>query len=198
MKDFYVISADEVNGVPLFFDIEWRPQLPEFNQVLENPSADMFGSSYQAKIDLDAFYGDAFFEQYIASSDFVSLCELYNCTYFSVPLTIELRKGVEASKAYSLFIVQSRHSILDADKSKFILMDDGLLRPEGERQSMPAVYDRIEEFVVRGGIDEDLFYCEELKQMVCSAEFKRGYLERNLIGLEFKKIDENFIYAPWE
>jgi len=33
--------------------------------------------------------------------------------------------------------------------------------------------------------------------MVCSSEFKRGYLERNLAGLEFTKIDGDFIYAPW-
>ncbi|MEN5305842.1 hypothetical protein [Pseudomonas sp. TWI628] len=197
MKEFYVINAAEVHGVPLFFDVEWAPKLPEFNQVLENPSSDIFGGSYHAKIDLDAFYGDAFFEQYIVSLDFVSLCELYNCKYFSVPLAIELRKGVGASKAYNLFIVQSRRSILDLDKSKFILMDEGLLRPEGERQGMPAVYDRIEKFVIRGGIDEDLFYCEELKQIVCSSEFRCGYLDRNLIGLEFKKIDGDFIYAPW-
>ncbi|WP_313712415.1 hypothetical protein [Pseudomonas sp.] len=181
----------------LFFDVEWAPQLPEFNQVLENPSSDIFGSSYRAKIDLDKFYGDAFFEQYIVSSDFVSLCELYNCKYFSVPLTLELCKGVGAGKAYNLFIVQGRRSILDLDKSKFILMDEGLLRPVGERQGMPAAYDRIEGFVIRGGIDEDLFYCEELKQIVCSSEFRRGYLDRNFIGLEFKKIDGDFIYAPW-
>ncbi|MNH29130.1 hypothetical protein D3C79_893410 [compost metagenome] len=157
----------------------------------------MFGNSYQAKIDLDVFYGDAFFEQYIVSLDFVNLCELYSCKYFSVPLTIELRKGGEASKGYSLFVVQSRCSMLEVDKSKFVLMDEGLLRPEGERQGMPVVYDRIEKFVIRDGIDEDLFYCEELKQMVCSSEFKRAYLEKNLIGLEFKRIDGDFIYAPW-
>ncbi|HGA2320948.1 hypothetical protein ACIPZ5_19590 [Pseudomonas sp. NPDC089428] len=197
MKEFYVINAAEVHGVPLFFDVEWAPQLPEFNQVLENPNSDIFGSSYHAKIDLDEFYGDAFFEQYIVSSDFVSLCELYSCKYFSVPLTVELRKGVGASKAYNLFIVQGRRSILDLDKSKFILMDEGLLRPVGERQGMSAAYDRIEKFVIRGGVDEDLFYCEELKQIVCSSEFRRGYLDRNLIGLEFKKIDGDFIYAPW-
>ncbi|MNC43803.1 hypothetical protein D3C75_926800 [compost metagenome] len=87
--------------------------------------------------------------------------------------------------------------MLEVDKSKFVLMDEGLLRPEGERQGMPVVYDRIEKFVIRDGIDEDLFYCEELKQMVCSSEFRLGYLERNLVGLEFKKIDGDFIYAPW-
>lgn len=197
MKEFYMINADEDHGVPLFFDIEWTPKLPEFNQVLESPSRDMFADAYQAKIDLDVFYGDAFFEQYIVSLDFVNFCELYNCKYFSVPLAIELRKGREVSKGYSLFFVQSRCSILDVDKSKFVLMDEGLLRPESERQGMPVVYDRIEKFVIRGGIDEDLFYCEEIKQMVCSSEFKRGYLERNLAGLEFTKIDGDFIYAPW-
>lgn len=197
MKEFYMINADEDHGVPLFFDIEWTPKLPEFNQVLESPSRDMFADAYQAKIDLDVFYGDAFFEQYIVSLDFVNFCELYNCKYFSVPLAIELRKGREVSKGYSLFFVQSRCSILDVDKSKFVLMDEGLLRPESERQGMPVVYDRIEKFVIRGGIEEDLFYCEEIKQMVCSSEFKRGYLERNLAGLEFTKIDGDFIYAPW-
>ncbi|MDM9600457.1 hypothetical protein QTN23_13060 [Pseudomonas shirazica] len=197
MKEFYMINADEGHGVPLFFDIEWTPKLPEFNQVSENPSRDMFGDAYQAKIDLDVFYGDAFFEQYIVSLDFVSLCDLYNCKYFSVPLAIELRKGREASKGYSLFFVQSRCSILDVGKSKFALMDEGLLRPESERQGMPVVYDRIEKFVIRGGVDEGLFYCVEIKQMVCSSEFKRGYLERNLAGLEFTKIDGDFIYAPW-
>ncbi|MBA6100551.1 hypothetical protein H4C80_26015 [Pseudomonas juntendi] len=197
MKEFYVINADENHGVPLFFDVEWNPHLPEFNQVLENPSRDMFENIYQAKIDLDAFYGDAFLEQYIVSSDFEHLCELYDCNYFSVPLMLELRKGVKVNKSYNLFFVQGRYSILDVEKSKFVLMNEGLLRPEEERQGMPVVYDRIEEFVVRSGVYEDLFYCEELKQMVCSSEFMCGYFEKKLIGLEFKKIDSDFTYAPW-
>ncbi len=157
----------------------------------------MFSNFYKAKIDLDTLSGDAFFEQYIVSSDFLNLCELYGCKYFSLPLIIELCKGGTVDKGYNLFFAHSRCSILDSSKSKFTLMDEGLLRPEAERQGMPLIYDRIEEFVIRAGVGEDLFYCEELKQMVCSSEFRHGYFERKLVGLKFKKIDSDFRYAPW-
>jgi len=68
---------------------------------------------------LDTFNGDAFFEQYIVSSDFLSFCDLYGCKYFSVPLTIELCKGSTINKGYDLFFTHSRCSIVDLSKSKF-------------------------------------------------------------------------------
>ena len=197
MKEFYVINASEEDGVPHFFDMEWKPQLPEFNQAVANPSRSMLCASYQAKVDLDKFDADAIFEQYIASSDFIRLCESYKCSYFSAPPIIELRKKTKTNKSYNFLCITSRRSILDIEKSRFTLMSEELLRPEAERRGMTAIYDRIDEFAVKPDIEEDLLYCEELRQMVCSSDFKNGYLEKNLIGLDFQKIDDTFVYSPW-
>ncbi|UBM26733.1 hypothetical protein K8374_07140 [Pseudomonas sp. p1(2021b)] len=197
MKEFYVVSAAEIDGVPLFFDEVWRPQLPEFNQVVENPELRIFCDSYELEIGLDAFDVDVIFEQYIASSKFVDFCKKYRCRFISIPLKVTLRGGMKPDGEYNLFLVLSRYSLLDIESSMYTLMDEGLLRQVDERENIIPVYDRIDKFVPRADVSDDLFYCEELKQIVCSSVFRAHCLEQNLAGLEFEKIDENFIYAPW-
>lgn len=113
-------------------------------------------ASITQKIDLEEFYEDVVFEQCIASTDFMDECGQSNCKDFGLPVRLELRSDRKAGKAYSLFF-ESRRSILEIDKTKFVLMDEGLLKPESERRGMPAVYARIEHFVIESGIDEDLF-----------------------------------------
>lgn len=197
MKDFYVISASEVGGVPLFLDLEWLPALPDFNQVVKDPMRSVFQDSYVAKVGLDDLSVDVIFEQYLASTDFVSHCESCSCSFIAVPLSVELRNGLSAAKGYSFFYVLSRYSLLDLSCSKFMLMDEGLLRSSDDREGMSPVYERIDKFVPRSDVDCDLFYCEELKQMVCSEEFRVDYLGKGLTGLDFEKIDYDYTYLPW-
>lgn len=197
MKNFYVINADENSDVPLFFEEEWSPNLPEFNQVVKNPEREIFADSYEMKADLDRFETDVVFEQYIASAEFVRMCESQNCTFIDIPLKVTLSGGVKTEKEYKFFCVISRCSLLDSDNSVFTLMDERLLRPLEEREDLTPAYERIDKFVPSNEVSEDLFYCEELKQLVCSSDFKANYDERNFSGLEFQKIDGDFVYAPW-
>jgi hypothetical protein len=197
MNDFYVVSASENDGISLFFEEEWNPALPEFNQVVKNPELGEFADSYEMKADLERFEVDVVLEQYIASSEFVRMCESQNCSFIDLPLKIVLLGGAETEKEYRFFCVLSRCSLLDSENSVFTLMDERLLRPSEEREGMSPVYDRIDRFVPRKGVSENLFYCEELKQVVCSSLFKADYDEKGLVGLEFQKIDDDFVYAPW-
>jgi len=198
MKEFYMLSAAESDDVPLFFDEVWVPELPEFNQVIANPDVLDFSDSYEVEADLNKLYVDVIFEQYLASSEFIRVCESFNCKFLSVPVMISLRGSTKPEKDYRLFCVLSRCSLLDVDRSTFELVDEGLLRPESERQHMSPLYARIDRFSARSDVDYDLFYCEELKQMVCSSGFREAYLKNSFIGLDFEKIDEGFVYAPWD
>lgn len=197
MKDFYVISASENDGAPLFFEEKWKPALPEFNQVVKNPGKPIFADSYELKAGLKRLEVDVIFEKYIASSDFVSVCEVLGCSFINIPLKITLLGRAKTEREYRFFCVLSRCLLLDAENSVFTLMDESLLRPSEERAGMPPVYDRIDKFVPRRNVSEDLFYCEELRQMVCSSAFKDKYEKNDFVGLKFQKIDDNFVYAPW-
>lgn len=64
--------------------------------------------------------------------------------------------------------------------------------------SSAPVYERIEKLVVLKNIKSDLFYFEEIHEVVCSSEFRDKYIEEGLAGLSFKKIDGNYEYAPWD
>jgi len=196
-KEFYVVSPAVVKDVPIFFDAEWLPELPEFNQVEKNPPKNLFEPSYTIKLELEQFETDAVLEQYIVSSRFLSLCAAHKCEYIDLPLTIELASG-KSIQDFSFFCLLSRYSLLDVEKSEFVLMDEGLLRPMAERVDKSPVYDRIDRFIVKENIGEDLFFCEELKQAVCSSAFKEEYFTKELIGLDFERIDEDFTFNPWE
>jgi hypothetical protein len=197
MKELYVLSAAEGDDVPLFFDEMWVPELPEFNQVIANPDVLDFSSSYEMKADLNKLHVDVIFEQYLASSEFIRMCENFHCNSLTIPVMISLRGSAKPKKDYRFFCVLSRCSLLDVDRSTFELVDDGVLCPESERQHMSPLYARIDKFFPRSDVEYDLFYCEELKQMVCSSVFREAYLRNSFIGLYFEKIDEGFVYAPW-
>jgi len=197
MRIFYVISASENDDVPLFFEEKWKPVLPEFNQVVKNPERSEFADSYEMEAGLEKFEVDVIFEQYIASSAFVSMCETLRCSFINIPLKISLLGRTKTKKDYRFFCVLSRCSLLDVENSVFTRMDERLLKPSEEREGMPPVYDRIDKFVPRENVVDDLFYCEELKQMVCSSAFKAEYDANNFVGLDFQRVDDDFIYAPW-
>lgn len=77
-------------------------------------------------------------------------------------------------------------------------MNEALLRPKAERINSSPIYDRIDRFVIKDDVHEDLFFCEELKRAVCSSAFKETYSAKKLIGLTFEKIDESFTFNPWQ
>ncbi|MFR0675080.1 hypothetical protein ACLUUI_16045 [Enterobacterales bacterium AW_CKDN230030176-1A_HGKHYDSX7] len=196
LKDYYVVSYENAVGIPRFFEAEWYPNLPELNQTRENPERSSFESSYALKLKLEKFEIDAVLEKYIVSSRFVSLCSRFECEYIDVPLKVELGSG-EKLEDFRFFYVLSRGSLLDVEKSKFVLTDKRLLRPDSERSGALPVYDRIDRFIVKENIHEDLLFCEELKQAVCSSDFREAYISEKLVGLKFERIDENFVFDPW-
>lgn len=183
--------------MPLFFDATWSPELPEFNQAEENPQGSSFERCYTVKLELEQFEVDAVLEQYIVSSGFLNLCAMHRCRYIELPLTIELGAGARL-RDFSSFCILSRRSLLDVERSEFALMDEALLRPKAERINSSPIYDRIDRFVIKDDVHEDLFFCEELKRAVCSSAFKEAYSAKKLIGLTFEKIDEAFTFNPWQ
>jgi len=149
---------------------------------------------------------DVIFEQFLASSDFVSLCDDLGCGIFTIPVTVELNGQERPEKSYSFFLATSysfflatkRLSILDRKFSRYELMHSGLLRSDSEIKDDVPVYDRIDFFSIRPGVDQHLFFCEETKQMACTDVFRSEFEKRKMTGLEFTLIDEEYKYAPWD
>jgi len=199
MNQFYMIdSSGDGDSFPLFFDAEWVPDLPEIDWVSKTPSLKDFYSSYNIRAYLDRLSVDVIFEQFLASSDFVSLCDDLGCGIFTIPVTVELNGQERPEKSYSFFLATKRLSILDRKFSRYELMHSGLLRSDSEIKDDVPVYDRIDFFSIRPGVDQHLFFCEETKQMACTDVFRSEFEKRKMTGLEFTLIDEEYKYAPWD
>lgn len=198
MKEFYVIdSKPDGENIPYFFETIWHPALPAFDLPENTPAVEMFESNYRLAAKIDTLDVDILVDDFLASSNFLELCNSFAVDYLSVPVDVELDGGQKPSKGYNFFCVAARKEILDEEMSIFALMDDRLLRPKSERGDLP-VYDRIDKFVIADGVEDDLFYCEEIKRTVCSAAFKAKFMAMKLTGLNFISIDENYVYAPWD
>lgn len=58
-------------------------------------------------------------------------------------------------------------------------------------------YNWIEKFVVREGIESDIFWCSEFMEHVCSQRFVDESMRRKLQGMKFTALDYSFKYDPW-
>lgn len=194
MTEYYVI-ATERDGitVPFFLETVWTPDLPIFSLPEAPIATSSFKSHYSLVAKIKELDVDILLNDYIASTDFLKLCNSVSANYFSVPVQIHLKEKKSPQKEFSFFCVTDRHSILDNSKSSYKLADPRL----SVTHTYP-VYERIDRFVVKSGFAGQLFFCEELKKIVCSARFKKEFESRRLTGAQFTPIDDSYVFAPWD
>lgn len=198
MNTFYVVSSNaDGENIPYFFEMTWKPNLPIFDLHAESPESKKFADTYRVKAKTDDLKVDLLINDYLASDDFLEMCSSMHADYLSVPIKVFLDDGSEPAKRYNFFCVKIRLWALNQDKSVYQFADEGLLRSQEERGCGP-VYERIDSFVFKDEVVEDLFYCEEIKQVICSSKFKAEFELRQFSGLNFIAIDGSYVYAPWD
>ncbi len=198
MNSYYVVDSNpDGESIPYFFESEWSPELPSFELPRSSPVRVMFASRYTLKAKVESLSVDVLLGDFIASVNFVRLCESLEAEFISVPTEIVTARNTKVVKDYYFFCVTGRVSMLDRGASQFELMDDRLLSPRGERGDFD-VFSRIDKFVIKEDVRLDFFYCEEIKRVVCSAKFKLEFESLGLTGLNFTEINDGFVYAPLE
>lgn len=195
MKDLYIISY-EPNGedAPYFFDLEWVPNLPTFHYPSANPIECSLIAHYRANADTPKINADWLPDHFLASKDLLAVCDWLGCSYISRPIELNIQ-GRASEKEYFFFVASDRINAMDLDRSTFTLDTN----PKVDAfMSNAAIYERIEKLVILKNIEADLFYFEEIHEVVCSNEFRNACMKKGLSGLSFKKIDEDYQYAPWD
>ncbi|QXW44907.1 imm11 family protein [Pseudomonas amygdali] len=195
MKNLYIISYEpNGEGAPYFFDLEWVPDLPTFHYPSENPVESSLTSHYRAIADTPKINADWLPDHFLASKKLLEICDHLRCSYISRPIELNIQ-GKVSDKEYFFFIASDRINAMDLDMSTFTLDTNPKINA-----SIPnaPVYERIEKLVVLKNIKSHLFYFKEIHEVVCSSEFRDKYIAEGLAGLSFKKIDENYEYAPWD
>ncbi|MBS7471137.1 hypothetical protein KID98_09925 [Pseudomonas syringae] len=195
MKDLYIINYEpNGEGAPYFFDLEWVPDLPMFHYPSENPVESSLASHYRAIADTPKINADWLPDHFLASKKLLGICDHLRCSYISRPIELNIQ-GKVSEKEYFFFVASDRINAMDLDMSTFTLDTNPKIVAS---MSNAPVYERIEKLVVLKNIKSVLFYFKEIHEVVCSSEFRDQYIEEGLAGLSFKKIDENYEYAPWD
>ncbi|RMR03108.1 imm11 family protein [Pseudomonas syringae group genomosp. 7] len=195
MKDLYIINYEpNGEGAPYFFDLEWLPDLPTFHYPSANPVEHFLATHYRAIADVPKINADWLPDHFLASKNLLAVCDQLGCSYISRPIELNIQEGV-SEKEYFFFVASDRISAMDLDKSTFTLDTNPKIDTS---MSNAPVYERIEKLVISKNIESHLFYFEEIHEIVCSSDFREKYVNENLSGLSFKKIDEDYQYAPWD
>ncbi len=201
-QDFYVMEyLPDDAGSPHFMDKNWSPELPDYDIFTSPPEEHSFSENYRLKASTEELDCDFSFIDNLASSVFIELCNKYGVSYLCRNLNISLLKRKKPEKEYFLFYLTDYIEILDKEKSKYIISQDiytGLPDTTDSRGLSKTYYDEISNFVIKKDLKKDLFFCQELSRPVCSLKFKEDFESRNLKGIEFINIDDNFKYNAWQ
>jgi hypothetical protein len=194
MPNFYVVATERDGAVvPYFFETIWKPDLPVFSlSEAAMPITDL-EKNYDVSAKIKSLKVDILLNDYIASDTFLKMCDSVGAKYFSVPVQMFFQGKKNPDKGFNFFCVTSRLSILDRKRSNYELAASGLSNP-----NMLPIYERISKFVVKDGIVDNLFFCEEIKKVVCSKIFKEEFESRGLQGVSFTSIDDSYVFAPWD
>ena len=169
MKDLYIIKYEpDGEGAPYFFDLNWVPDLPTFHYPTENRRLDILSTHYRAMADVPQLTADWMPDHFLASKTFLAVCDFCECKYVSRPVELFVHGKAKQDKEYFFFAVIERLRAMDLDNSSFVL--DNNVKIEGA-DSRNLNYERIDKLVVAENIDSDLFYFEEIHEVVCSARF---------------------------
>lgn len=196
MKDLYIIKYEpDGEGAPYFFDLNWTPDLPDFHYPTENPKDEALSLNYRAIANVPNISADWLPDHFLASKKFLEVCDFYGCKYLSRPVQLIIHGGHGVNKQYSFFAVVERLMGMDPANSIFVLDINSKLEDGGEAHKN---YERIDKLVISEKIDSDLFYFQEIHEVVCSARFMNECQNKGIYGLRFSLIDKDYRYAPWD
>nr|WP_178088929.1 DUF1629 domain-containing protein [Pseudomonas quercus] len=186
------IPDDE--GAPYFFELNWVPDIPVFHYPTESPVQADLCESYQAIAHVAKITADWLPDHFLVSKKFLEICEKLNCSYVCRPVELII-KGKASGLEYFFFIASQRLMAMDLENSKFTI--DQNPKIEEQRLNGPS-YEKIEKLSIIAGVNSDLFYFEEIKEVVCSSFFRDQCLDKKVSGLDFVKIDDSYQYSPWD
>ncbi|KPG94940.1 hypothetical protein AEQ67_22635 [Pseudomonas sp. RIT-PI-q] len=196
MKDLYIINYEpDGEGAPYFFDLSWIPDLPTFHYPTENPGSGTLSADYQAVADVPQLSADWLPDHFLASKEFLAICDTFECKYVSRPVELLIQGKIRQDKRYFFFAVIERLRAMDLDNSSFVLDSNAKLEVHGSKSPN---YERIDKLVVSKNINSDLFYFEEIHEVVCSARFLAECVNKKIYGITFRKLDDDYQYAPWD
>lgn len=199
---YYVISyRPGESGCPEYFDgdlnlpWEWDEYDPGIDKVEVRHDY-----IYQARHDfIDFDYCD----EYLVSARFARLCREFGMSERSVPVSIVQSNGAATRKDYVFMLSGDHLSILDEARSDYVVARQLETGEVVRDRYVPDVvhYDSIARFVVDPGRvgGRQVFRCIDLgRKYVCSESFKAACIEREMSGLAFTPIDEQFRFdAFW-
>lgn len=199
-KYFEVISGEDNKGHAYYlipFDFEDFKVNPYYysSPLKEDPFSYKFDELYNVKIKTNDLKADFYLLSNLGSEAFVRLLDELNIIYRAIPLNIEMYKKKKPYNNYFLVFITDVLSILDEQHSVFKLMTDKysneIIIENGFKK-----YDEITKFTIdkQMVLDHHLFYCSEIGKLVCSLTFKEKFVEHNLIGVDFKEINNEYKY----
>jgi len=199
--NYYVIEyVGGARGCPEYLkgtlnkDFQWEAYDPDVDKFVINENYE-----YAAKhlvIDLD------FWDGLLCSENFVNLCKDFGLRMRLVPVKLTQSNKKETTKRYFYVLVKDYLSILDSTNSIYkIELDMETKEPVYDRYFPNQVrYEAIYKFVIDPTKVNNaaIFKCLDINaKFVCSEEFKKSCEDRNLLGLKFTPIDENFQVIPF-
>lgn len=200
---FYVIEYQcGEKGCPIFLDgteshdWEWETYNP-------NPGKVLIKHDYSFSItdkDIDELELDyAGSPIRFASTEFLEVCNSVGALYRAVPIRVYLATGAETRKKYFYFLTAQWESLLDESASSYSLELSSDSASPSVNKFYPGAhsYNWIEKFVVREGVESDIFWCSEIMEHVCSQRFVDESTRRKLQGVKFTALDDSFKYDPW-
>ncbi|MFJ4065894.1 imm11 family protein [Pseudomonas sp. NPDC089996] len=195
-NEFFVLKyAPNGADTPYFFETEWLPELPEFHYPTENPKN--LNNEYQVKAEIEFLNADYLPDQFLASRKFIDLCDELDVK--TIHRKVEIN-GLQGSiQNYFFFAPAERISLLDESRSEFSRETDkhtGRPAISSEEDGQFPVYEAIDLFMTLPS-SAHLFFCRELKELVCSKEFQTRFIETRMKGISFESIDNDFRYSPW-
>jgi hypothetical protein len=203
-KLFILEYQPDEKGCPYSFAEDSDPLEWEWDNQYPRPHDLNITKKYSSKIidrdikfiDFD-FYG---LDSKYVSNIFIELCKDCDVNFRPIPLDLVLHNRTRPKKSYFIFLPGDHLAILDNTKS---IVDPELVVETGKpmtRRFFPEVpiYKKIEKFIPKNILLPNLFQCVELGSLVCTDKFRAQAIARNIRGVQFTPLDENYIYDPWD
>lgn len=202
-SEFYMLEYQGgEKGCPIFLegteshDWEWEIYDPNPCQVsIEHDYIFSITDKDVEELELDYAGSPSRF----VSAEFLEVCNSVGALYRAVPVTVYLATGAEAQKKYFYFLTMQWESLLDESASSYSLELSSDSNTPAMNKFYPGAhsYNWIEKFVVRKGIESDIFWCSEIMEHVCSQRFVDESIRRKFKGIRFIALDDSFKYDPW-
>lgn len=200
LKEYYIVKyRPDGEKVPYFFGTDWEPELPSIHLPTSTPDPNIFAKEYFVAAKTQRYEADLNMDQLLASEALILICDRLNVSYFSRPVKVTLYRGKIPAKNHFLFFPLSKVELMDKESSIYKESDPGMDQTSNQLDDNSKIlnYDSITKFVSKECVKEDLLYCVELKEIVCSKAYKVLYESEGLIGVEFIPLDETYCYDPW-